>query len=172
MFIADSARCSATLLVFLARSCSDSLEPGTLGQSYRLDQVAGDALPTVLYTNEVGTFHIISQFIHFGPKGTGSLSETAQMVPHTGEPQEPQESTSGIQWGRGGRTNRNRVRLPCEYQLSGWTSPGCSHRWTRSSRHVGASDKRPLASLLRRGCRPSMRQDPSRLPTHGASSSL
>jgi hypothetical protein len=98
MFIADSARCSATLLVFLTLSCSDSLEPGTLGQSYRLDQVAGDALPTVLYTNEVGTLHIISQFIHFGPKGTGSLSETAQMVPHTGEPQEPQESTSGIQW--------------------------------------------------------------------------
>ena len=98
MFIADSARCSATLLVFLTLSCSDSLEPGTLGQSYRLDQVAGDALPTVLYTNEVGTFHIISQFIHFGPKGTGSLSETAQMVPPTGEPQEPQESTSGIQW--------------------------------------------------------------------------
>ena len=98
MFIADSARCSATLLVFLTLSCSDSLEPGTLGQIYRLDQVAGDALPTVLYTNEVGTFHIISQFIHFGPKGTGSLSETAQMVPHTGEPHEPQESTSGIQW--------------------------------------------------------------------------
>jgi hypothetical protein len=98
MVIADSARCSATLLVFLTLSCSDSLEPGTLGQSYRLDQVAGDALPTVLYTNEVGTFHIISQFIHFGPKGTGSLSETAQMVPHAGEPQEPQESTSGIQW--------------------------------------------------------------------------
>ena len=98
MFIADSARCSATLLVFLTLSCSDSLEPGTLGQRYRLDQVAGDALPTVLYTNEVGTFHIISQFIHFGPKGSGSLLETAQMVPHTGEPPEPQESTSGIQW--------------------------------------------------------------------------
>ena len=91
-------RCSATLLVFLTLSCSDSLEPGTLGQRYRLDRVAGDALPTVLYTNESGTFHIISQFIHFGPKGTGSLTETAQMVPHTGEPQEPQESTSGIQW--------------------------------------------------------------------------
>jgi hypothetical protein len=98
MFISDSARCSATLLLFLSLSCSDSLEPGTLGQSYRLDQVAGDALPTVLYTAEVGTLHIISQLIHFGPKGTGSLSETAQMVPHTGEPQEPQESTFGIQW--------------------------------------------------------------------------
>jgi hypothetical protein len=98
MFIPASPRYSATLLVLLTLSCSDSLEPGTLGQSYRLDRVAGEALPTVLYTNELGTFHIISQFIHFGPKGTGSLSETAQMVPHTGEPREPQESTSGIQW--------------------------------------------------------------------------
>jgi hypothetical protein len=98
MLTPASARCSATLLVFLTLSCSDSLEPGTLGQSYRLDLVAGDALPTVLYTNEVGTSHIISQFIHFGPKGTGSLFETAQMIPHTGDPHEPQESTSGIQW--------------------------------------------------------------------------
>ena len=58
MLTPASARRSATLLVFLTLSCSDSLEPGTLGQRYRLDRVAGDALPTVLYTNEFGTFRL------------------------------------------------------------------------------------------------------------------
>ena len=131
MFIPASARYSVTLLVFLTLSCSDSLEPGTLGQSYRLHRVAGDALPTALYTNESGTFHIISQFIHFGPKGTGSLTETAQMVPHTGEPHEPQESTSGIQWAE--VDGRVEIEFDCPANVDCLAGP---HLIARIDRHA------------------------------------
>ena len=95
-----STRLLPTLLVLFAPACGDSVGPGTLGQEYVLVDVAGDPLPTVLYTNDYATIRVISQTIRFGPKGTGSLSETTVTVPHS--PDEPREIRSeytiGIGW--------------------------------------------------------------------------
>ena len=63
----------AGLLVVLTLACGDSLAPGTLGQAYSLVTVANEPLPTALHVTESGTIRVISQFIRFGPKGSGSL---------------------------------------------------------------------------------------------------
>ena len=96
-----SRRLLPTVLVLLASACGDSsLAPGTLGQAYMLVDVASDPLPTTLYVNEIGTIRVIAQTIRFGPKGTGSLSQRTEIVPHAADqPREgPEEYTFGIGW--------------------------------------------------------------------------
>ncbi|MDF3053901.1 MAG: hypothetical protein K0S19_2006 [Geminicoccaceae bacterium] len=87
-------------LLMLTSACGDSLEPGTLGQTYSLVTVANEPLPTTLHVTESGTIRVISQLIRFGPKGSGSLAETTEMVPL--DPQAPSEGPLqldiGIQW--------------------------------------------------------------------------
>jgi len=88
------------LLVLLASACGDSLAPGTLGQAYTLVEVANDPLPTELHTTDDGTIRVISQSIRFGPKGSGSFSETSELVPldpHRPRPG-PVQVDFGIQW--------------------------------------------------------------------------
>ena len=90
----------AGLLVVLTLACGDSLAPGTLGQAYSLATVANEPLPTALHVTESGTIRVISHFIRFGPKGSGSLSETREFVPL--DPHAPREGPVqfdiGIQW--------------------------------------------------------------------------
>ncbi len=90
-----------TLLVLLTAGCGgESLAPGTLGQAYSLVSVANDSLPTTLAIIESGTIRVISQVIRFGPKGSGSLSETTEAVPLDAHaPREgPVQLDIGIQW--------------------------------------------------------------------------
>jgi hypothetical protein len=65
-----------------------------------LASVANDPLPALLYSFAGGSVHIISQSIRFGPKGSGSITETTEVVPLAGgEPAEgPKSVTFGIQW--------------------------------------------------------------------------
>jgi hypothetical protein len=96
-----STRLLTALVVALSPACSgDSLAPGTLGEEYMLVSVAGDALPTELFTSESGTLLVLSQTIRFGPKGAGSITETTELVlPGAGAPAaSPVAVTSGLHW--------------------------------------------------------------------------
>jgi hypothetical protein len=95
-----TSRFLAALSVVLASACSNSLAPGELGDEYTLISVAGDVLPTALYTTEVGTLRGLSQSIRFGPTGTGSITETTELVPaESGAPGAgPTQTTLGFHW--------------------------------------------------------------------------
>ncbi len=103
----------SALFVVLAFACSHSLAPGELAEEYTLVAVANDPLPTALYTNELATVSSISQSIRFGPKGSGSVTEVIELVPHdpVGPVQGPTETTSGMHWVE--RERRIEIEFDC-----------------------------------------------------------
>jgi hypothetical protein len=144
-----STRWLATLIVVLTSGCAgDSLAPGTLGQEYVLTSVANDALPTTLYTNEQRSIWIISQSIRFGPKGSGSITETTEIVPHAADqPREgPTQTTFGIHWVE--KDGRVEIQFDCPATADCLAGPHLIGRvegnTLRATWGLGLSNRAPL----------------------------
>jgi len=63
------------ILVALGLACSGDLGPGTVSRdTYVLQEVDGDPLPTVLYSNEYAEVYVVSDTIRLRTDGTGTIS--------------------------------------------------------------------------------------------------
>ena len=65
----------SAILIVLALACSGDLGPGTLvSDTYVLEEVDGDPLPTVRASNEDYALYVVADTIRLRADGTGSSS--------------------------------------------------------------------------------------------------
>ena len=86
--------CTATSL-----ACSDSLSPGDVLGTYVLRSVAGDALPTLLYTTEFVKIRVFADTLRFTLDGRGSINTLRESEPVNGDgPTEPFRWQTGFSY--------------------------------------------------------------------------
>jgi hypothetical protein len=69
-------------LLCLVSGCGSSSDPNpTASSTYVLTRVSGDALPTVLASNEVGNIRVYADTILLAGDGTGSSRTTTEFIP-------------------------------------------------------------------------------------------
>lgn len=86
--------CAAILL-----ACSDSLAPGDVFGTYVLHNVAGDALPALLYTTEFVRIRVFADTLRFTPDGRGSINTLRESEPVKGDgPTEPFRWQTGFSY--------------------------------------------------------------------------
>jgi hypothetical protein len=84
------ARTITLLCAAIPVACSDSLAPGDVVGTYALRSVAGDALPTLLYTTEFVKIRVFADTLRFTLDGRGSSSTFRESEPVKGDgPTEP-----------------------------------------------------------------------------------
>ena len=93
----------SAILIVLALACSGDVGPGTLvSDTYVLEEVDGDPVPAVLYSNEYSEIYAVSDTIRLRANGTGTISgvrSTESLLP--GIPaQEPTWGTADIRFRR------------------------------------------------------------------------
>jgi hypothetical protein len=71
----------AVISVLLTLGCGGDVGPNSVVSTYVLRQVAGDELPTVLYSNEYGSVHVLSDTIRLETDGTGTISGVRAVEP-------------------------------------------------------------------------------------------
>jgi hypothetical protein len=79
------ARTITFLCAAIPLACSDSLAPGDVLGTYVLHNVAGDALPTVLYTTDYATIRVFADTLRFAPDGRGSINTLRESEPVKGD---------------------------------------------------------------------------------------
>ena len=92
------------ILIALALACSGDLGPGILSSTYVLEEVDGDPVPAVIFSNQFVEFYLVSDTIRLRPDGTGTISGVRSAVPlQPGIPggQDPTWSTADIRFRRG-----------------------------------------------------------------------
>jgi hypothetical protein len=83
--------------------CGSSTEPKPpTSATYVLQRVAGDALPTIINSTAFGRTTVYADTIRLAPDGTGSKSESIEVLPLNGDP------SDGVQL----------VRTPIHYRLA------------------------------------------------------
>ena len=84
------ARTITLLCAAIPLACSDSLAPGDVLGTYVLRSVAGDALPTLLYTTEFVKIRVFADTLRFTLDGRGSINTLRESEPVKGDgPTEP-----------------------------------------------------------------------------------
>jgi hypothetical protein len=95
---------TSAILIALALACNGDLGPGTLSSdTYVLQEVDGDPVPAVLYSNEFVEFYVVSDTIRLRPDGTGTISGVRSAMPlQPGIPggQDPTWGTADIRFRR------------------------------------------------------------------------
>jgi len=80
-------------------ACGDSLGPGDVVGTYVLQKVAGDALPTLLYTTEFVKIRVFADTLRFKIDGRGSINTLRESEPVKGDgPSEPFRWQSGFSY--------------------------------------------------------------------------
>ncbi len=75
------ARKITLIALALPLACGEPLAPGDVVGTYALHNVAGDALPTVLYTNEFLTVRVLADTLRFTLDGRGSINTLRENDP-------------------------------------------------------------------------------------------
>jgi hypothetical protein len=95
---------SIAILVALALACNGDLGPGTLSSdTYVLEEVDGDPVPAVVYSNEFVEFYVVSDTIRLRHDGTGTISGVRSAValqPGIPGGQDPTWGTADIRFRR------------------------------------------------------------------------
>jgi len=93
------ARSIALVCTTLLFGCGDSLGPGDVAGTYVLQRVAGDALPTLLYTTEFVKIRVFADTLRFKIDGRGSISTFRESEPVKGDgPSEPFRWQTGLSY--------------------------------------------------------------------------
>ena len=93
------ARTITLLCAAIPLACSDSLAPGDVLGTYVLHNVAGDALPTLLYTTEFVIFRVFAVTLRFTLNGRGSINTLRESEPVKGDgPTEPFRWQTGFSY--------------------------------------------------------------------------
>ena len=95
------ARTITLVCAAIPLACSDSLAPGDVVGAYVLSSVAGDALPTLLYTTEFVKIRVVADTLRFSRDGRGSISTSRESEPVKGDgPTEPFRWQAGFSYKR------------------------------------------------------------------------
>jgi hypothetical protein len=79
------ARTITLICAAIQLACGEPLAPGDIVGTYALQNVAGEPLPTVLFTNEFATVRVFADTLRFTPDGRGSINTIRENEPRAGD---------------------------------------------------------------------------------------
>jgi hypothetical protein len=115
-----SRRLKLLLVSALPLACAEPLSPNGVAGAYALQQVAGDALPTLLYTNEYVTVRILADTLRLTADGRGTVNTVRESEPLTGGP------TTGphhAHWAFGFRVVGDRIEIAFDCPINANCAP-------------------------------------------------